>query len=71
MREGTGKGGLRFLVEAKLVETSDRKRDFEIWARGGEACPPPISEKPCQVSLFRRKERLLSNTWDGAFCKNG
>ena len=58
MREGTGKGGLRFLVEAKLVETSDRKRDFEIWARGGEACPPPpppISEKPCQVSLFRRK----------------
>ena len=37
MREGTGKGGLRFLVEAKLVETSDRKRDFEIWARGGEA----------------------------------
>ena len=56
MREGTGKGGLRFLVEAKLVETSDRKRDFEIWARGGEAYPPPpISEKPCQVSLFRRK----------------
>ena len=57
MREGTGKGGLRFLVEAKLVETSDRKRDFEIWARGGDACPPPppISEKPCQVSLFRRK----------------
>ena len=49
MREGTGKGGLRFLVEAKLVETSDRKRDFEIWARGGEAwggggglrAPPP------------------------------
>ena len=41
MREGTGKGGPRFLVEAKLVETADRKRDFEIWARGGEACPPP------------------------------